>query len=66
MSPEAAPGGPGAARRSDTDVWISAALNREGPPALVVRRVLAHGIHVFSPATFAELEARLWRPKFDR
>lgn len=50
----------------DTNVWISAALNREGTPALVVRRVLAQGIPVFSAATFAELEARLWRPKFDR
>lgn len=50
----------------DTNVWISAALSREGTPALVVGRVLARGIPVFSAATFAELEARLWRPKFDR
>jgi len=33
---------------------------------LAVRRVLARGVPVFSDATFAELEARLWRPKFDR
>jgi putative PIN family toxin of toxin-antitoxin system len=63
MSPEAA-------RRQrvvlDSNVWISAALNRDGPPALVVRSVLARGIPVFSAATFAELETRLWRPKFDR
>lgn len=50
----------------DSNVWISAALNREGTSALVVRRVLARGIPVFSAATFAELEARLWRPKLDR
>jgi putative PIN family toxin of toxin-antitoxin system len=50
----------------DSNVWISAALSRNGTPAQVVRRVLARGIPVFSAATFAELEARLWRPKFDR
>lgn len=50
----------------DTNIWISAALSRDGAPAQAVRRVLAHGIPVFSAATFAELETRLWRPKFDR
>jgi putative PIN family toxin of toxin-antitoxin system len=50
----------------DSNVWISAALSRDGAPARVVRRVLAQGIPVFSSATFAELETRLWRPKFDR
>ena len=66
MSPEAAQRVTGPRVVLDTNVWISAALNREGAPALVVRRVLARGIPVFSAATFAELEARLWRPKFDR
>lgn len=59
-----------AARRQrivvDSNVWISAALNPAGTAALVVRRVLACGMPVFSAATFAELETRLWRPKFDR
>lgn len=50
----------------DTNVWISAFLVKTGAPAELVRRVLAHGEPVFSPATFAELEARTWRPKFDR
>lgn len=50
----------------DSNVWISAALSRNGAPAQVVRRALARGVPVFSAATFAELESRLWRPKFDR
>lgn len=50
----------------DTNVLISAALSRHSPPALVVRHVLAHGHLLFSDATFAELQTRLWRPKFDR
>lgn len=50
----------------DTNVWISAALSKTGSPALVVQRVLARGIPVFSEATFAELASRLWKPKFDR
>lgn len=50
----------------DSNIWISAALSREGTPAQLVRYVLANGLPVFSPATFAELETRLWRPKFDR
>jgi putative PIN family toxin of toxin-antitoxin system len=50
----------------DTNVWISAALSKSGAPAQLVRHVLEHGLPVFSPATFAELETRLWRPKFDR
>ena len=50
----------------DTNVWISAMLSREGAPAELVRRVLVHGMPVFSEATFAELETRLWRPRFDR
>lgn len=49
----------------DTNVWISAALSRDGVPAGVVRRVLDRGVVVFSAETFAELDARLWQPKFD-
>ncbi len=50
----------------DTNVWISAALHGAGAPAQVLRRVLQAGLPVFSKTTFAELEARLWKPKFDR
>jgi uncharacterized protein len=50
----------------DTNVWISAALSTTGAPAQVLRRVLQQGVPVFSAATFAELEVRLWKPKFDR
>ena len=50
----------------DTNVWISAALSRQGLPARLLQHVLAHHLAVFSTATFAELESRLWRPKFDR
>jgi putative PIN family toxin of toxin-antitoxin system len=50
----------------DTNIWISAALAPSGPPAQVVRHVLRHGAPVLSPPTFAELESRLWKPKFDR
>lgn len=50
----------------DANVWISAALSKQGEPALVVQRILARGVQVFSSATFAELESRLWKPKFDR
>lgn len=50
----------------DTNVWLSAALSPSGVPSQVVRRVLAFGVPVFSEATFAELETRLWKPKFDR
>ena len=50
----------------DTNIWISAALSQAGAPARLVDWVLAHGRPVFSQATFAELELRLWRPKFDR
>jgi putative PIN family toxin of toxin-antitoxin system len=50
----------------DTNVWISAALSPRGTPAQVVQRVLASAIPVLSDATFAELERRLWLPKFDR
>lgn len=50
----------------DTNIWISAALAPSGPPAQVVHHVLRHGVPVLSPPTFAELESRLWKPKFDR
>lgn len=50
----------------DTNVWLSAALSPSGTPAQVVRAVLLQGLAVFSEATFAELEARIWKPKFDR
>lgn len=50
----------------DTNVLISAALIADSPPARVVNLVLQHGRAVFSPSTFAELETRLWRAKFDR
>lgn len=50
----------------DTNVWLSAALSPNGTPAQVVRTVLLQGLAVFSEATFAELESRMWKPKFDR
>jgi len=50
----------------DTNVWISAFLTKTGSPAVLVRRLTAHSQPVFSSPTFAELEARLWLPKFDR
>ena len=50
----------------DTNVLISAALSARGAPAQVLNHVLIHGVLVFSPPTFAELETRLWKPKFDR
>ena len=50
----------------DTNIWLSAAISKSGAPAQVVRKVLQNGIPVFSKATFAELEARIWKPKFDR
>jgi len=50
----------------DTNVLISAALLGGSVPAQVLSHVLRHGRLVFSDATFAELETRLWRPKFDR
>lgn len=50
----------------DSNVWISAFLMKTGAPAIVVRHVIAFGRPVFSAQTFAELESRLWLPKFDR
>jgi putative PIN family toxin of toxin-antitoxin system len=50
----------------DTNVWISAALAPQGAPASVVRRALEHARVVMTPPMAAELESRLWKPKFDR
>jgi uncharacterized protein len=50
----------------DTNVLISAALSPNGVPASLLDRVLAVGALAFSSQTFAELESRLWKPKFDR
>lgn len=50
----------------DTNVWISGFLSKAGAPALLTRQVVKHGRPVFTLATFAELQERLWRPKFDR
>lgn len=41
-------------------------LTRTGVPAILVRRVINECQPVFTAATFAELESRLWLPKFDR
>ncbi|MDY0329992.1 MAG: putative toxin-antitoxin system toxin component, PIN family [Thiomonas sp.] len=49
----------------DTNVWISAALSPSGAPAQVVHRGLQRGWVVLTARTHAELEARLWKPKFD-
>jgi putative PIN family toxin of toxin-antitoxin system len=50
----------------DTNVLISAALSPKGVPAQLLDQVLYMGALVFSEYTFAELESRLWKPKFDR
>ena len=50
----------------DTNVLISAALTKRGPPAQLVRHVFAHATPVWSTTTFTEFESRLWKPKFDR
>jgi uncharacterized protein len=50
----------------DTHVWLSAALSAQGAPAQCVRRVLGHGLPVFCESTYAELESRIWKAKFDR
>lgn len=50
----------------DTNVLISAALLAGSVPARLVKHLLLRGRVLFSDATFAELEHRLWRPKFDR
>ena len=50
----------------DTNVLISAALSPDGVPAKLLAKALADHYLVFTSATFAELESRLWKPKFDR
>jgi putative PIN family toxin of toxin-antitoxin system len=50
----------------DTNVLISAALIPASAPARCVDWVLTNAALLFSPATFGELQTRLWRPKFDR
>jgi putative PIN family toxin of toxin-antitoxin system len=50
----------------DTNVLISGFLSKAGAPAILIRQLIGQGRPVFSAATFAELQDRLWRPKFDR
>lgn len=50
----------------DTNVLLSVALAPTGVPAMLVDRLLQAGKLVFSDRTFAELDARIWQPKFDR
>ena len=50
----------------DTNVLISAALSPDGVPAKLLAKALTDHRMVFTSATFAELESRLWKPKFDR
>jgi putative PIN family toxin of toxin-antitoxin system len=50
----------------DTNVLLSAALVPYSVPAELVDRLLAESRLVFTPCTFAELESRIWKPKFDR
>lgn len=49
-----------------TNVLLSAALAPRSVPAELVDRLLAESRLVFSQPTFAELESRIWKPKFDR
>ena len=52
---------------ADTNVLISAALRRDGPPRALLDAVRsANGVLLFSDETFAELQTRLGRRKFDR
>ena len=50
----------------DTNVWISGLLTRTGTAALLTRHVVQNGQAVLTQQTFAELNDRMWRPKFDR
>ena len=50
----------------DTNVIISAALSPDGVPAKLLAKALTDHQLVLTSATFAELESRLWKPKFDR
>ncbi len=52
---------------ADTNVLISAALRRDGTPRACLDAVRsANGLLLFSNETFAELQDRLRRRKFDR
>lgn len=51
---------------TDTNVLINAALSPDGVPAKLLAKALADHHLVFTSTTFAELESRLWKPKFDR
>ena len=66
MRAERQDAGPYARVVVDTNVLLSAALSPNGVPAAFVDNLLEVGRLVFSNATFAELEARIWLPKFDR
>jgi uncharacterized protein len=50
----------------DTNVLLSAALSPTGAPAAVLAWLLVHANLVLSKSTFSELEARIFKPKFDR
>ena len=50
----------------ETNVIISAALSPDGVPIKLLAKALTDHQLVFTSATFAELESRLWKPKFDR
>ena len=50
----------------DTNVLINAALSADDMPAKILQTVLISHFMAFTTATFAELESRLWKPKFDR
>ena len=67
-APSPAPGTAGVPARVvlDTNVLISAALLPRSVPVRLLQHVLVQSRLVFSQATFAELETRLWKPKFDR
>ena len=50
----------------DTNVLISYSLTPNGIAGKVSDYFIEHGLLLFSTETFAELETRLWRPKFDK
>lgn len=50
----------------DSNVLISAALLAGSVPSRWLGHVLEDARLLFSTATFDEMQARIWRPKFDR
>ena len=50
----------------ETNVIISAALSPDGVPAKLLAKAFTDHQPVFTSATFAELESRIWKPTFDR